>query len=140
MARIVAMMVVVALAAMPAGALGATGGGLTPQPAPEQPLLQPPPQEEAPAPAPVEGPPSEAESRIGPATLLLVGLGIVALIGGIWFAIARDARRMTGGRVRTQAAGGDSGLGAGGSTTRAARRSRKLSSAERRRRRRGRAR
>jgi hypothetical protein len=142
MARIVATMVVVALAAMPAGALGATGAGLTPQPAaPEQPLLQNQVQEApAPAPAPAPGPPSAAESRIGPAELLLVGLAVAALIGGIWFAISRDARRATAGRLRTQAAGGDAGLGGGGSATRAARRSRKLSAAERRRRKRGRAR
>jgi hypothetical protein len=141
MARIVAMMVVVALAAMPAGALGATGE-LTPQPAPEQPLLQNRVQEApAPAPAPApEVPPSETESRIGPGELLLVGLAIALLIGGVWYAIARDARRATAGRIRTQTAAGGDGLGGGGSATRAARRSRKLSSAERRRRKRGRAR
>jgi hypothetical protein len=141
MARFVAMMVVAALAAMPAGALAGTGEGLTPQPAPEQPLLQdqvqeaPPP---APAPAP-ERPPSAAESRIGPGELLLIALAVGVLLGGIWYAISRDARRATAGRIRTQPAGGDDGLGAGRSATRAARRSRKLSAAERRRRKRGRA-
>lgn len=137
MARINAVIVVAALAAMPAGALGADGGGLEAPvaPAPQQPLLQDQPQE-APAPAPEQGPPSEAESRIGPRDLLLVGGAIAALIGGIWYVIARDARRATAGRLRAQAAGGE---GAGGSATRAARRTRRLSAAERRRRKRGRA-
>jgi Tfp pilus assembly protein FimV len=141
MARIVAMMVVVALAAMPAGALAGTGEALTPQVAPEQPLLQNQAQEApqpAPAPAPAL-PPSEAESRIGPGELVLVALVIVVLLGGIWYAISRDARRATRGRVHPQPVAGE-GLGAGGSATRAARRTRKLSAAERRRRKRGRAR
>ncbi len=140
MARIVAMIVVVAFAAMPAGALGATGGGLTPQPAP-QPLLQNQ-VEEAPAPAPAsEAPPTTSEGRIGPGELLLIGLAVVLLLGGIWFAITRDMRRVTGGGSRTQpAGGGGAGLGAGGSTTRARHRSRRLSAAERRRRKRGKAR
>ena len=138
MARIVAMIVVVALAAMPAGALGAAGEGLeAPVPAQEQPLLQNQVQEApAPEPEPVEAPPSASESRIGPRTLLLVAAAVAALIGGIWFVIARDARRATAGRLRTQTAGGDGG----GNATRASRRSRKLSASERRRRKRGRAR
>jgi hypothetical protein len=133
MARIVATMVVVALAATPAGALGATE--LTPEPAPQQPLLQNPVQE-APEPEPAPAPSSTTESRIGPGTLLIVGGAILALIGGIWFVIARDAKRATAGRLRTQTAGGETG----GNPTRAGHRSRRLSSAERRRRKRGRAR
>jgi hypothetical protein len=135
MARIVAMTVVVVLAALPAGAMGAAGE-LTPQPAPTQPLFQNEVQE-APAPAPTpepELPASAAESRIGPGELALIVLAVALLIGGIWFAISRDARRVTRGRT-PQAAGGG-----GGSPTRAAHRSRKLSSAERRRRKRGKSR
>jgi hypothetical protein len=65
---------------------------------------------------------------------LLIGAGIVALIGAIWFVIARDAKRATAGRL--PAADGAPG---GGSATRASRRSRRLSAAERKRRKRGRA-
>jgi hypothetical protein len=68
---------------------------------------------------------------------VLVGLGVVVLIGGIWAVIARDARRATGGRVRN--ADGALPGGCGSSATRAARRSRRLSAEERRRRKRGRA-
>lgn len=136
MARIVAIVVVAALAAMPAGALGAIGGAGQSAPAPpvqqQAPLQNQAP--EAPQPAPAELPESEVESRIGPGTLMLVIAGVVVLLGGVWYVIARDARRATAGRIRTQTAG--DGLGG----TRAARRSRKLSSAERKRRRRGRAR
>jgi hypothetical protein len=149
MARIVALIVVAALAAMPAGALAASRGGARRQPAPaptqqapaaEQPLLQNTvPQE---APAPVQQAPTtqtEADSgSIGGGELLLIAAVIVALIGAIWFVIARDAKRVTAGRVRT--ADGDLGSGRGGSATRAARRSRRLSADERRRRKRGRAR
>ncbi len=135
MARIAVLMVVAALAAMPAAALGATGD-LTPPAAPSQPLLQNQVQE-APAPAPADLPESPSEGRIGPGELLLVVLAVVVLIGGIWFAISRDARRATRGRTPQPA--GSAGLGGGGSATRAARRSRKLSSAERRRRKHGKA-
>jgi hypothetical protein len=124
MARIVAIMVVAVLAAMPAAAAAA------PAPQQQSPVQQQP--VPAPAPQPVPGPES---TTFGPGTLLLIGLVIAALIGGIWFVIARDARRATAGRGHAQP-GGD----AGRSATRSARRSRKPSAAERQRRKRGRAR
>jgi Ni/Co efflux regulator RcnB len=141
MARIVAIVVVAALAAAPAAAPAAPRGGTQRQaPAPQQSLLQDTaPQQQAPA--PVQQAPQQTEvdsGTIGGGQLLLIGAVIVALIGGIWFVIARDARRVTAGRVRTD--DGELGAGRGGSPTRAARRGRRLSAEERRRRKRGRAR
>jgi hypothetical protein len=143
MARIAAIVVLAVLAAMPAAASAApsgSGGGLqqqapaqpAPAPAPEQSLLQTP-EQEAPAPAP-EPVTTTDSGTIDRADLLLIVLVIAALMAGIWYVIARDARRATAGRVRTEPAGG-----VGGSATRAGRRSRKLSADERRRRKRGRA-
>jgi hypothetical protein len=92
-----------------------------------------------PAPAPAQTSQTEADSgSLGARDALLVAAGIAALIGGIWFVIARDARRATAGHVRTvDSAVGD---GRGGSATRSARRTRRLSADERKRRKRGRAR
>jgi hypothetical protein len=145
MVRIVALVAVVALAAMPAAALAAPGDSQQ-APAPavqEQPLLQNPVQEAppaatTPAPAPVQQ--TEADGTIGRGQLVVIALVIVGLIGGIWFAIARDARKATAGRTHAHAAGSEDAAGRGGSATRAARRSRKPSAAERQRRKRGRAR
>jgi hypothetical protein len=132
MARIVALLIVAVLAAAPAAGLAAA----PPDPA-QSPFQQ--------APAPTQNQIGETpvttqtqqtqvdDGSIGGMEALLVGIGIVALIGGIWFVIARDAKRATAGRVPAA----DSGLG--GSPTRASRRSRRLSAAERRRRKRGRA-
>jgi hypothetical protein len=140
MARIAALLVLAALAAMPAAALGAD---------PVQP--QSPLQQQAPAPTqnqvgeqttPTPAPASQTEANsgsIGTRDLLLIAAGIVALIGGIWFVIARDAKRVTAGHVRT-AADGALGEGRGGSATRSSRRNRRLSADERKRRKRGRAR
>lgn len=139
MVRIVALIVVAVLAAAPAAALGAAQAptpaqsllGVPPSttPAQEQPVQQAPAQQ-----APAQQ--TEADSgSISGAQVVLIGLAVVALIGGIWFVIARDARRATAGRVRTA----DAEV-RGGSATRAARRSRKLSAAEKQRRKRGRAR
>jgi glucose/arabinose dehydrogenase len=138
MPRIVALLVLAALAAMPAAALGVA-------PAQQSPL-----QQQAPAQSqnqvgeqttPTPAPTTQTEANSGSLSardVLLVAVGIAALIGGIWFVIARDAKRATAGRVRTA----DSALGdgRGGSATRSARRSRRLSADERRRRKRGRAR
>lgn len=141
MARIVVIVVAVALAALPAAVSAAPGGGGAAQqqaPAAQQQLLQDAPAQEAPTPVQQAPQQTEADSgSIGTTDLLLIALGIAALIGGIWFVIARDARRVTAGRVRT--ADGEIGAGRGGSATRAARRSRKPSTAERKRRKRGRA-
>jgi|SRR5215213_1081487 len=140
MPRIVALLALAALAAVtPAAALAA---------APVQ--QQTPLQQQAPTPtqnqvgestttAPAPSTQTEADSgSLGTREALLVAVGIAALIGGIWFVIARDARRATTGHVRTS----DSsvGDGRGGSATRSARRTRRLSADERRRRKRGRAR
>jgi hypothetical protein len=129
MARIVAILVVAALAAIPAAAPAAD----------PQPLLQDTPAQQQ-APVPQQAPTTQTtvdDGSLSSRELALVGLGIVVLIGAIWFVISRDARRFTAGRVRT--ADGEPGAGRGGSATRAARRSRRLSAEERRRRKRGRA-
>jgi hypothetical protein len=143
MVRIVALLalLVLALAAMPAGALAAAPAQ---QQSPLQQQVPAPSQNQAGAqttPAPVPAPTTQTQadtSSFGARDALLVAAGIVALIGGIWFVIARDAKRATAGHVRTS----DSALGEGrgGSPTRSARRSRRLSADERKRRKRGRAR
>jgi hypothetical protein len=82
---------------------------------------------------------TEADNgSVGGGQLALIALAIVGLIGGIWFVIARDARRVTAGRMPSP--DGEVGAGRGGSATRAARRGRRLSADERKRRKRGRAR
>ena|SRR5437763_15573308 len=140
MVRIVALLVLAALAATPAAALAAA-------PAQQQPLQQQAPapsqnqvgEQTAPTPAPAPTTQTQADtSSFGARDALLVAAAIVALIGGIWFVIARDAKRATAGHVRPA----DSALGdgRGGSATRSARRSRRLSADERKRRKRGRAR
>jgi hypothetical protein len=135
MARIVTLLIVAVLAAAPAAGLAA---------APADPT-QPPTFEQTPSqsqnlvgeePTQTQAPPRPADlddTSVGGREALLIGVGIVALIGGIWFFIARDAKRVTAGRVPAA----DSGSGR--SATRASRRSRRLSTAERRRRKRGRA-
>ncbi|HZV74418.1 MAG TPA: hypothetical protein VFF79_11940 [Conexibacter sp.] len=129
MARIVVIVLLAVLAAMPAAAPAASSQSLLQDTATQQ------------APAPVQqAPTTQTQANggsLGARDLLLVALGIGALIGGIWFVIARDARRATAGRVRSS--DGELGGGRGGSATRSARRSRKLSAAEKQRRRRGRA-
>src|SRR5215213_6415975 len=120
MARIAVIVAVVALAALPAAAPAAPSSSL------EQQLQNQVQQQPAPAPQSVPDPES---TTIGPGTLLLVAVVIAGLIGGIWYVIARDARRATAGRMRTQATGGDPGRPA----ARAARRRGKPSAAERQR-------
>jgi hypothetical protein len=135
MARIVAILVVAALAVLPATAPAASSGAAQQS----QQLLQDTATQQQPAPAPTT-PAQQTEANSGSISrgeLLLVVLGIAALIGGIWFVIARDARRVTGGRTRT--ADGALARERGGSPTRAGRRSRRLSAEERKRRKRGRA-
>jgi hypothetical protein len=135
MARIVALLAAAVIAAAPAAGLAAapTDPAQTPlQQAPASPQNQ-----IGEAPAQTQAPPPQAQSDNGSISGwdgLLIGAGIVALIGGIWFVIARDAKRATGGRVPAA----DGGRG-GGSATRASRRGRRLSAAERKRRKRGRA-
>jgi hypothetical protein len=133
MARIVALMAVALLAAAPAAVLAAA------PPEPQQsPFQQAPPQNqvgEQPVPTQAPAPQTQVDDgSIGAKETLLIAAGIVALIGGIWFVIARDAKRVTAGRVHTA----DSSLG-GASTTRASRRTRRLSAAERKMHKRGRA-
>jgi hypothetical protein len=134
MARSAAIIAVAAaLAATPAVAVAAQPNPFLPQQ--ERSTQEAPPQAPAPAPAPVQ----ETVRPIDRGTLGLIVLGVCALIGAIWFVIARDARRATQGRVRSgrgDALAASSGRGA----TRAPPRGRRLSSAERRRRKRGRAR
>lgn len=144
MVRIAALLAVTALTAltaMPAAALAAA-------PAQQQPFQQQAPapsqnqvgeQTTTPAPAPAPTTQTQADtSSFGARDVLLVVVGIVALIGAIWFVIARDAKRATAGHVRP--ADSALGEGRGGSATRSARRSRRLSADERKRRKRGRAR
>jgi len=132
MARIVALLVVAVLAAAPAAALAEV-----PPPDPTQSPFQQAPQQNQIGETPLETrAPQQTQvddGSIGGREGVLIGIGIVVLIGGIWFVIARDAKRATGGRVPAA----DSSFGA--SPTRAAHRSRRLSSAERKRRKRGRA-
>ncbi len=134
MARIVALLVVAVLAAAPAAGLAAA----LPDPT-QAPFEQAPSQTQnqvGEEPTQTQAPPQQADlddTAVGAREALLIGVGIVALIGGIWFVIARDAKRVTAGRVPAA----DSSRGT--SATRASRRSRRLSAAERRRRKRGRA-
>ncbi len=146
MVRFVAIVVAAALAAIPAAALGASAGGSQQQTPLGQQQQHSPLQDTAPqqGPAPVQQqqqlPASQTEANSGSLSgrdVLLIGIAIVALIGGIWFVIARDAKRVTAGRLRTS--DGAVGEGRGGSATRAARRNRRLSAEERKRRKRGRA-
>ena len=135
MPRIVALLVLAVLAAAPAVGSAATTTDPTQSPFQQQTPASPQ-NQVGEAPTQTQAPPQQTSADNGSISGregLLVGAGIVALIGGIWFVIARDAKRVTGGRVPAA----DSGLG--GSATRASRRSRRLSAAERRRRKRGRA-
>ncbi len=137
MARTVVLLVVALLVAGPAAGLAAAAPATSTQPpfrhttpAPTQDQVgEVPTQTQAPA-----QPTSADNGSISGWDGLLIGAGIVALIGGIWFVIARDAKRATAGRLPAA----DSGLG-GSSATRASHRSRRLSAAERKRRKRGRA-
>lgn len=136
MARIVALLVIALFAAAPAAALAAQPPDPTQSPfqqtPPQNQIEEQPGETQAPAPAPQQQTQFD-DGSIGGNELLLIGAGIIALIGGIWFVIARDAKRVTAGRV--PAADG----GFSRSATRASRRSRRLSAAERKRRKRGRA-
>jgi hypothetical protein len=141
MARIAVLLVVALLAASPAAGLAATAPA-EPQ---QSPFQQPPGptqnqvgEQPLPAQTPVSQQTRVSNGSIGARETALIALGIVALIGGIWFVISRDAKRVTAGRLPS--ADGALGEGRGGSATRAARRTRRLSSEERRRRKRGRAR
>jgi hypothetical protein len=125
MARIVALLVVAVLAAAPLAAAAAP----EPQQSPLQQAPAPPQNQVGEQPAPTQAPqqaPVE-DGSIGGREALLVGVGIVALIGGIWFVISRDAKRAT------------AGLKPAHSAPRASRGSRRRSAAERKRRKRGRA-
>jgi hypothetical protein len=134
--------VVVALAAMPAAALAQENPFAPPlqqqAPAAPQPSTPPPP-------APVED--RDDGDGFGDAAVLATALIVLALIGGIWFFISRDARRHAPDRRRSHTARTDPGAaelatpGARGRHhTRAPARSRKPSVQERKRRKRGKAR
>ena len=133
MARIVVLMAVAVLAATPA----ATSVAAAPPEPQQSPFQQAPPQNEVgeqPAPLPAPAPQTQVDDgSIGGREALLIGVGIVALIGGIWFVISRDAKRATAGRLPA------AGRSSGGRATRATRRGRRPTAAERRRRKRGRA-
>ena len=137
MARIVALLIVAVIAAAPAAALAAATADpaqspFQQAPAPTQDQVGGQPVQPAQTQSPQQQT-SADEGSVSGKEALLIGVGIVALIGGIWVVIARDAKRATAGRVSAA----DGGLG--GSATRASRRGRRLSAAERRRRKRGRA-
>ncbi|MDW5594602.1 hypothetical protein VSS74_09655 [Conexibacter stalactiti] len=134
--------VVVALAAMPAAALAQENPFVPPlqQQAPSQPAPSTPPP-----PAPVED--RDDDDGFGGAAVAVVGLIVIALIGGIWFAISRDARRHAPDRRRVHTARTEpdaAELATPGSRgrhhTRSAPRSRKPSRQEQKRRKRGKAR
>jgi hypothetical protein len=133
MARIVVLMAVAVLAAMPA----VTSGAAAPPEPQQSPLQQGPSQNqvgEQPVPTPAPAPQTQVDDgSIGTREALLIGVGIVVLIGAIWFVIARDAKRATAGRLPAASSS------TGARPTRASRRSRRLTAAERRRRKRGRA-
>jgi hypothetical protein len=133
MARIVALIAVAVLAATPAAGLAAAA----PPESQQAPFQQAPGRNEVgeqPVTAPAPTPQTQVDDgSIGTREALLIFAGIVALIGGIWFVISRDAKRATAGRLPT------AGSSTGSTATRASRRSRRLTAAERRRRKRGRA-
>jgi len=137
MARLAAILAVVALAATPAAALAAAQPNpFLPQQEQQQAPQEAPAQE---APAPQQAPAQQSgDTSIGGGTILLVIVGLAALIAGIWVVIVRDARRATKGRMRVQTSRADPD--AARRASRAAPRGRKLSAEERRRRKRGRAR
>lgn len=141
MHRFVALIAVVAaLVVFPAAALAQDNPFVpdTGQPAPQQ--NTPPP------PAPVNED-SGDDGDMGPGVVIGVGIAVVALIGGIWFAITRDARRNAPGhrRVHTARTEPDAEARAtpgsrGRHPTRSSPRGRKHSRQEQARRKRGRAR
>jgi hypothetical protein len=140
MARLVALVAVVALAATPAAALAQENPFL-----PQQPQQQAPPDPVAPvAPAPPST--SGGGDGFSSGAALLVGAIVVALIGGIWIAIARDARASAPRRQRRHSARVNPDAddrrtpGAAGRHRSKPPRHRKPSRAERKRRKRGRAR
>jgi hypothetical protein len=130
MARIVALMTVAVLAAAPAATAAAVDGPPEPQGSPFQQAPAPSQNQVGEQPGQTEAPPQTPvdDGSVGGREALLIAVGIIALIGGIWFVIARDAKRATVGRVP-----------ATGGATRASRRGRRPSAAERKRRKRGRA-
>lgn len=91
MSRLVALAaVLVALAAAPAGALAQDNPFLPPLQQQQTPSQQP---STPPTPAPVEE--RDDGDGTGPGLTIAIAAITVALIGGIWFAITRDARRAT---------------------------------------------
>jgi hypothetical protein len=132
------VILLVALAAMPASAAAAVQSNpFLPQP--EQPTAG---QDQAPAQAPVAPAPVQQQTTdtgISSGTQTLLIVAAIALIGGIWFVIARDARRATAGRVRVHTSRTDPD-DQRRRATRPPPRGRKPSPAERRRKKRGRAR
>jgi hypothetical protein len=138
MARLTALIVVLTLAATPAAIAAA------PQPNPFLPQQEAPQGAQepvAPQQAPVQQAPTTSDDTgIGGGTVMLVVIGLIALISGIWVVIVRDARRATEGRVRMRTSRTDDPDIGRRSGSRPPPRSRKPSPAERRRRKRGRAR
>jgi hypothetical protein len=139
MSRLVALLVVaLALSASPAlGAAAPQANPFLPQQEAPQGAQEPVPQQQAPV---QQAPTTSADTGIGSGTILLVVIGLIALVGGIWVVIMRDARRATEGRVRVRTSRTDDPDVARRSGSRPPPRSRKPSPAERRRRKRGRAR
>lgn len=141
MARLVALIAVVAaLVALPATSF-----------AQQNPLLpgdgqqQAPPVNTPPPPAPVQQD-SGDDGDLGAGVAVAIGVIVVALIAGIWFAITRDARQAVPDRRRAHTARTEPDAemratpGSKGRATRAAPKGRKPSKQEQKRRKRGRAR
>ena len=140
MARLASILTVVALLAAAPAAIAAAPqpNPFLPQAGAQQGAQEPvTPQQQAPV---QQAPAQSTDNGIGSGTIMLVVFGLIALVGGIWVVIVRDARRATEGRVRVRTSRtADPDAGRRG-TTRPPSRSRKPSPAERRRRKRGRAR
>lgn len=143
MHRFVALIAVVAaLVAFPAAALAQDANPFLPDSGQGTPQ-----QNTPPPPAPVEEDSSDDDGDMGAGVVIGIGLAVVLLIGGIWIAISRDARRAAPGHRRTHTARTEPDALAratpgsrGRHATRPAPRGRKHSKQERARRKRGRAR
>lgn len=100
MNRFVAMIVIVAaLAALPAAALAQDNPFLPPAQQQQAPSLQP---STPPPPAPVED--RDDGDGLSPSVAIAIGVIVLGLIAGIWFFIARDAREAAPNRRRVHTA------------------------------------
>jgi hypothetical protein len=133
----IAVLAVIGLLLLPAGALAAPGNPLTPG-LPQNPGSSP---TTAPAPAPTATGASTVStaggSTLSGASATAIAVGALVVLAGISLFIWRDARRRAPVRSRSAADGRDGQTGTG---SKPRNKPRKLSPAERRRRKRGRAR